>query len=218
MENGFGAAPPATWESGGQGGGCPARLPPLPLDHRSGDIPGKNSPTRLMVPKSTQLRAGACEGPLSCSGPGRAARGPPASPGGAGSPLHPRSAPSLLPVTGLPAPPNDTATGDKDLHGEARHIPVPREKGGEHGAQRGGGRLQDTRLGDAGSRGRGSWGYITIMNLPLPTRPSPPSLPFADLDHPMAFLEPGINPRALAKFWVERGRWAQQRTCLICSP
>lgn len=44
------------------------------------------------------------------------------------------------------------------------------------------------------------------MILPLPMRFSPPSLPFADLDHPMAFPQPSINPRALAKFWVEQGK------------
>lgn len=55
---------------------------------------------------------------------------PPQSRGCQVTPPSPLS-PSLLPVTGLPAPPNDTATGDKDLHGEAGHIPVPVEKDGE---------------------------------------------------------------------------------------
>ena len=52
------------------------------------------------------------------------------------------------------------------------------------------------------------------MILPLPMRLSPPSLPFTDLDHPMAFLQPGINPRALVKFWVEQGHRARQRKLL----
>lgn len=56
------------------------------------------------------------------------------------------------------------------------------------------------------------------MILPLPMRLSPPSLPFADLDHLPAFPQPSINPRALAKFWVEQGHRAQQRKMLplIC--
>lgn len=59
---------------------------------------------------------------------------------------------------------------------------------------------------------------MIVMILPLPMRLSPPSLPFTDLDHPTAFPQPSIKPRALAKFWVEQGHWAQQRQMLpsIC--
>lgn len=140
------------------------------------------------------------------------------SPGGARSPLHPHSAPLFSP---LPASQRHLTTRRPGIRTFTGKLDASRSL--ERRMERrtrwrwGGRRQQDTRLGlgDAGSRGKRSWRYgiriyRIVMILPLPTRLCPPSLPFADLDHPMAFPQPSINPRALAKFWVEQGYCAQQ--------
>lgn len=219
-KNGFGTAPLAAQESGGARGWLSSEaVPPRPSDHRGGDIPGAN--TRLIVPKSRIRRNWA---PQPAQSPGRLLElcrqqelgHPP-------TPLHPHSAPLFSP---LPASQRHLTTRRPRIRTFTGKLDASRSL--ERRMERrtrwrwGGRRQQDTRLGlgDAGSRGKRSWRYgiriyRIVMILPLPTRLCPPSPPFADLDHPMAFPQPSINPRTLAKFWVEQGyRLSKER----CSP
>lgn len=109
-------------------------MPPRALDHRGGAIPGAD--TRLIMPEAEP------------EGEGEPARSPgwgfdPFHAGPAlGVPGHP-SIPALLPVTVVPAPPNDTECGDEDLGGEAAASRWPQSSGND---------------GEAAERRAGAWG------------------------------------------------------------